>query len=197
MLPKDFPIGLNTTALGQFIPELAKAFPNRPVQLALSAQAPKPVIMSCTTAGFNVTLNMFVGVNVVLANGTIVDAFKLRADIVGAGKAWIGGFPVMVFPGTCLQHMSPSHAAAAVAVAANAPVHRAASAGTKSSLVGNLTFLEVPLALESSVIGNITAEVEGLAEIAALLAAVRYAGYHIHPRNACPPPPKFLIVLLS
>lgn len=193
ILPSDFPIGLNTTSLGQFIPELAKAYPNRPMQLALAAYAPKPATMTCATTGFNVTFSLFVGADVILANGSVVEAFKLRADIIGAGKAWIGESARRGVEGQLpaldtstprdplSQSVVPMPKCAHLLPSSRETVHRSAPApslatieaaeGTKSSLAGNLTFLEVPLSLEKSSIGNITAEVQGLQEIAALLAA--------------------------
>ena len=142
-VPSSFPIGLNTTAIGVYVPQLAKAFPARPVVLRLTAVTPQPATASFVPAGLNVTYSTHVGIAVILANGTQTEAFTLRADITASGTVGVNSTAI-------INNGTKSHT---------------------PRLVGKLSLLDVPLTLENTRIGNITQQVKGLSMLAKLLSA--------------------------
>ncbi|XP_015737360.1 bactericidal permeability-increasing protein-like isoform X2 [Coturnix japonica] len=89
MLPRRFPLKLDTKSMGNFAPQLQQHFPNRPVELHLWARQ-QPLI-SCHPNALHGALFGSAEAFVVLPNATRVPAFLLNIDANVTGKPTIAG----------------------------------------------------------------------------------------------------------
>jgi lipopolysaccharide-binding protein len=76
-LPSDFPMKLNTTNFRLICPPLYQHYPNLNMELAVEAVAPP--VATITSENIQLVFSGTIGVDVVLANGSVVNAFMLSA----------------------------------------------------------------------------------------------------------------------
>ncbi|NWS70984.1 BPI protein, partial [Crotophaga sulcirostris] len=78
MLPRRFPLQLKTKSMGVFAPQLQERYPDRPMELQLSAR--QQPLLSCHPDALHGTLFGSAEAFVVLPNATRVPAFLLNID---------------------------------------------------------------------------------------------------------------------
>ncbi|XP_010720930.1 bactericidal permeability-increasing protein-like isoform X1 [Meleagris gallopavo] len=89
MLPRRFPLKLNTESMGNFAPQLQQHFPSRPVELHLWAR--RQPLLSCHPNALHGAFFGSAEAFVVLPNATRVPAFLLNIDANVTGKPTIAG----------------------------------------------------------------------------------------------------------
>uniref|UniRef100_A0A3Q4M595 Bactericidal permeability-increasing protein n=1 Tax=Neolamprologus brichardi TaxID=32507 RepID=A0A3Q4M595_NEOBR len=87
MIPAIFPVHLNTTSLGKFIPKLAEMYPDMLMSVLVYAQeAPK---FSIQPDAVNVTIKAVAKTSVILPNGTQIPVFTINVDSKFSSELWI------------------------------------------------------------------------------------------------------------
>ncbi|XP_015151939.2 bactericidal permeability-increasing protein isoform X2 [Gallus gallus] len=89
MLPRRFPLKLNTESMGSFAPQLQQHFPSRPMELHLWAR--RQPLLSCHPNALHGALFGSAEAFVVLPNATRVPAFLLNIDANVTAKPTIAG----------------------------------------------------------------------------------------------------------
>ncbi|NXX99693.1 BPI protein, partial [Centropus bengalensis] len=84
VLPRRFPLQLNTRSMGVFAPKLQERYPERPMELQLWAR--QQPLLSCHPHALHGTLLGAAQAFVVLPNATRVPAFLLSIDANVTGK---------------------------------------------------------------------------------------------------------------
>ncbi|NXC19324.1 LBP protein, partial [Corythaeola cristata] len=88
-LPRRFPLQLKTKSMGQFSPKLQELYPDRPMELHLSAR--QQPLLSCHPDALHGALFGSAEAFVMLPNATRVPAFLLNIDANVTGKPTITG----------------------------------------------------------------------------------------------------------
>lgn len=87
MIPQLCPVRLNTTSMGQFIPQLPKLFPG--LLMNLQVYAREAPMFSFQSSAANLSSHVDVKAFAIEANGTQVPLFKLSVDSKFSTKLWI------------------------------------------------------------------------------------------------------------
>ncbi|XP_077192157.1 bactericidal permeability-increasing protein-like [Paroedura picta] len=88
MIPKGFPVRLDTASMGMLIPELEKEFPDMALQVLVGAR--KPPALSFSPDGVHVAVFGLIDVFVLLPDGGLAPAFQLKIDGNFTGKLFLG-----------------------------------------------------------------------------------------------------------
>ncbi|XP_037101874.1 bactericidal permeability-increasing protein [Syngnathus acus] len=87
MIPPSSPVRLNTTSMGQFIPQLPKMFPD--LLMTLQIYARNTPIFSFRSGAVALTSSGAVKAFAIQPNATLTPLFKLHVDSDFSGKAWV------------------------------------------------------------------------------------------------------------
>ncbi|XP_037629360.1 lipopolysaccharide-binding protein-like [Sebastes umbrosus] len=89
MIPPSFPLHLNTSSMGPFIPQLPKLFPD--LLMTLLVYAGEMPMFSFQPGVVKLDFQGAVKASAIQPNGTQTPLFKLNADLQSSGKVWIDG----------------------------------------------------------------------------------------------------------
>ncbi|XP_074500893.1 bactericidal permeability-increasing protein-like [Sebastes fasciatus] len=89
MIPPSFPVHLNTSSMGPFIPQLPKLFPD--LLMTLLVYAGEMPMFSFQPGVVKLDFQGAVKASAIQPNGTQTPLFKLNADLKSSGKVWIDG----------------------------------------------------------------------------------------------------------
>nr|XP_046251919.1 lipopolysaccharide-binding protein [Scatophagus argus] len=87
MIPPSFPVRLNTSSMGPFIPQLPKKFPG--LLMKLQVYAREVPLFSFQPGAVKLNLKGAVKAFAIQPNGTQTPLFKLNVDTDFSGKVWI------------------------------------------------------------------------------------------------------------
>ncbi|XP_074500892.1 bactericidal permeability-increasing protein-like [Sebastes fasciatus] len=89
MIPPSFPLHLNTSSMGPYIPQLPKLFPD--LLMTLLVYAGEMPMFSFQPGVVKLDFQGAVKAFAIQPNGTQTPLFKLNADLQSSGKVWIDG----------------------------------------------------------------------------------------------------------
>ncbi|RVE70337.1 hypothetical protein OJAV_G00063380 [Oryzias javanicus] len=87
MIPKPFPLRLNTSSMGPYIPQLPKLLPG--LLMNLNVYATEAPMFSLQSGLVNLTVQGAVKASAIASNGSNIPLFTLKAVVMLSGKMWI------------------------------------------------------------------------------------------------------------